>query len=76
MTYARAEAALASFEDVLSLPKRTRKPNLLLVGATNNGKTKIRGTIPPSPPAYAGGRDRGRHRKHSGLEDPVTPRPR
>ena len=39
--YARAEAALAAIEDVLSFPKRTRMPNLLLVGPTNNGKTMI-----------------------------------
>ena len=31
ITYARAEAALASFEDLLTFPKRTRMPNLLLV---------------------------------------------
>ena len=40
-TYARAEAALSAFEDLLSFPKRTRMPNLLLVGPTNNGKTMI-----------------------------------
>lgn len=39
--YARAQAALAAIEDVLSFPKRTRMPNLLLVGPTNNGKTMI-----------------------------------
>lgn len=39
--YARAEAALAAIDDVLSFPKRTRMPNLLLVGPTNNGKTMI-----------------------------------
>ncbi len=38
---ARAEAALTAIEDVLSFPKRTRMPNLLLVGPTNNGKTMI-----------------------------------
>jgi len=41
IAYARAEAALAAIEDVLSFPKRTRMPNLLLVGPTNNGKTMI-----------------------------------
>ncbi len=41
ITYARAEAALAACEDLLSFPKRTRMPNLLLVGPTNNGKTMI-----------------------------------
>ena len=39
--YARAEVALTAFNDVLSFPKRTRMPNLLLVGQTNNGKTMI-----------------------------------
>jgi hypothetical protein len=39
--YARAQAALAAIDDVLSFPKRTRMPNLLLVGPTNNGKTMI-----------------------------------
>lgn len=41
IAYARAEAALAAIEDVRSFPKRTRMPNLLLVGPTNNGKTMI-----------------------------------
>jgi hypothetical protein len=41
VSYARAELALASMEDLLSFPKRTRMPNLLLVGPTNNGKTMI-----------------------------------
>jgi len=39
--YARAEAALAQLEDLLSFPPRTRMPNLFLVGPTNNGKTMI-----------------------------------
>lgn len=39
--YARAEAALSAIEDLLTFPKRTRMPNLLLVGPTNNGKTMI-----------------------------------
>jgi len=39
--YARAESTLATMEDVLSFPNRTRMPNLLLVGQTNNGKTMI-----------------------------------
>lgn len=41
ITYGRAEAALAAMDDLLSFPKRTRMPNLLLVGPTNNGKTMI-----------------------------------
>jgi Bacterial TniB protein len=51
ITYARAEAALSAMEDLLTFPKRTRMPNLLLVGPTNNGKTmiveKFRRTHPP-----------------------------
>ena len=39
--YARAEAALAALDDLRTFPKRTRMPNLLLVGPTNNGKTMI-----------------------------------
>lgn len=41
IAYARANAALAAMEDLLSFPKRMRMPNLLLVGPTNNGKTMI-----------------------------------
>jgi hypothetical protein len=41
ITYARAEMALSAMEDLLTFPKRTRMPNLLLVGPTNNGKTMI-----------------------------------
>lgn len=41
ITYSRAEAALGAMEDLLNFPKRTRMPNLLLVGPTNNGKTMI-----------------------------------
>ena len=54
ITYSRAEAALAAMEDLLNFPKRTRMPNLLLVGPTNNGKTmiveKLRRAHPPIPP--------------------------
>lgn len=39
--YGRAEMALAELEDLLSFPERTRMPNLILVGSTNNGKTMI-----------------------------------
>lgn len=39
--YGRAEAALSAFETLLSFPKRTRMPNLLLCGATNNGKSML-----------------------------------
>jgi hypothetical protein len=41
ITYSRAEAALCAMEDLLTFPRRTRMPNLLLVGPTNNGKTMI-----------------------------------
>ena len=41
----------AALEDLLTFPKRTRMPNLLLFGPTNNGKTmiveKFRRTHPP-----------------------------
>jgi type II secretory pathway predicted ATPase ExeA len=54
ITYNRAEAVLTAMEDLLNFPKRTRMPNLLLVGPTNNGKTmiveKFRRTHPPIPP--------------------------
>jgi hypothetical protein len=57
ITYSRAEAALAAMEDLLSFPKRTRMPNLLLVVPTNNGKTmiveKFRRAHPPIPPSGA-----------------------
>jgi hypothetical protein len=39
--YARAESALGQMEDLLAFPQRTRMPNLLLVGPSNNGKTMI-----------------------------------
>lgn len=39
--YARAEAALAALEELLSYPSRTRMPNLALIGSTNNGKSVI-----------------------------------
>ena len=52
ISYARAEAALEALENLLSFPKRTRMPNLLLVGPTNNGKTmiveKFRRSHPPT----------------------------
>ena len=54
ITYSRAEAVLTAMEDLLNFPKRTRMPNLLLVGPTNNGKTMIvekfrRGHLPIPP---------------------------
>jgi hypothetical protein len=53
ITYSAAEAALATMEDLLSFPKRTRMPNLLLVGPTNNGKTMIVEKLKRSHPAIA-----------------------
>lgn len=57
ITYSRAEAALTAMEDLLSFPKRTRMPNFLLVGPTNNGKTmiveKFRRAHPPISPSSA-----------------------
>lgn len=41
ISYARADAALAAFDVLLTRPMRHRMPNLLLVGPTNNGKTMI-----------------------------------
>lgn len=52
ITYSRAESTLSMLEDLLSFPQRTRMPNLLLVGPTNNGKTmiveKFRRSHPPT----------------------------
>jgi len=52
ITYARAESALAAMEDLLTFPKRTRMPNTLLCGPTNNGKSmvleKFRRAHPPT----------------------------
>jgi hypothetical protein len=41
ITYAQAERALLQLDDLLTFPKRTRMPNLLLVGPTNNGKMRL-----------------------------------
>jgi len=41
IAYARAESVVGSLEELLQYPKRTRMPNLLIVGPTNNGKTMI-----------------------------------
>lgn len=50
--YARADSVLAAFEALLTFPKRTRMPNLLLCGPTNNGKSmvleKFRRAHPPA----------------------------
>lgn len=39
--YARADAALSAFDTLLTFPRRTRMPNLLLCGPTNNGKSMV-----------------------------------
>jgi Bacterial TniB protein len=39
--YTRATQALEKLKDLLALPARQRTPNLLLIGATNNGKSMI-----------------------------------
>src|SRR5882762_3588153 len=59
ITYARAEAALVAMEDLLTFPKRTRMPNLLLVGPTNNGKTMIVEKFKRSHPPSNTSRSRG-----------------
>src|ERR1700722_15035764 len=41
IAYARAESALMHIEELMTFPKRTRMPNILVVGPTNNGKTMI-----------------------------------
>jgi type II secretory pathway predicted ATPase ExeA len=53
ITYGRAETALSAMEDLLTFPKRTRMPNLLLVGPTNNGKTMIVEKFRRSHPPFA-----------------------
>ena len=39
--YSTAKAIVNQLEDLLNYPKRSRMPNLLLIGDTNNGKTTI-----------------------------------
>ena len=51
--YSRAEEALAAMEELLTFPQRTRMPNLLLVGPTNNGKTMIIEKFRRSHPSVA-----------------------
>lgn len=41
ITYPRANEVLEVFEDLMIHPKTERMPNVLLVGSTNGGKTKI-----------------------------------
>jgi len=53
--YARAESALLAFEDLLSFPKRTRMPNLLLYGPTNNGKSMLLEKFTRAHPTFGPG---------------------
>lgn len=53
--YARADAALSAFEELLSFPKRTRMPNLLLCGPTNNGKSMVLEKFRRAHPLVAAG---------------------
>lgn len=39
--YTRAEVALAQMQTLFTFPQRSRMPNLILVGASNNGKSMI-----------------------------------
>lgn len=39
--YPQAQQILAKMEDLLTFPKQSRMPNMLLVGDTNNGKTML-----------------------------------
>ena len=39
--YARAQEAISQLEFLFNYPKRTRMPNMLVIGPTNNGKSMI-----------------------------------
>lgn len=41
IAYARAQMALNRLDELMLWPKKQRMPNLLMVGPTNNGKSKI-----------------------------------
>lgn len=41
ITYPKAKEILITLEDLLTMPKKSRMPSLLLIGETNNGKTSI-----------------------------------
>src|SRR5271167_2970731 len=41
IAYSRAQKALNRLNELMLWPKRQRMPNLLMVGPTNNGKSKI-----------------------------------
>ena len=53
--YARADAALSAFEELLAFPKRTRMPNRLLCGPTNNGKSMLLERFRRAHPPVAAG---------------------
>lgn len=75
ISYARAEAALAAMADLLNFPKRTRMPNLLLAGPTNNGKSmiveKFRRSHPPT--AAAGSANGTAHIPVLAVQMPASP---
>jgi hypothetical protein len=50
MGYTRSKRILEKLEDLLSYPRVNRMPNLLIVGATNNGKTIIESRFSTAPP--------------------------
>lgn len=50
--YGKAEQVLNKLEDLLKYPQRSRMPNLLLVGETNNGKTMIIERFQKRHPAF------------------------
>lgn len=56
ISYDRADQVLAACEDLLNFPKRTRMPNVLIVGPTNNGKTMIIEKLRRSHPPVAASR--------------------
>lgn len=56
INYQRADQVLAACEDLLNFPKRTRMPNILIVGPTNNGKTMIVEKLRRSHPKIAASR--------------------
>src|SRR5271155_5675424 len=41
IAYAGAQRALSRLDELMLWPKKQRMPNLLMIGPTNNGKSKI-----------------------------------
>ena len=68
ITYSRAEAALAAMEDLLSFPKRTRMPNLRLVGPTKQRQDHDRREVQARPSADAAEQRAGGRRHRSGPQ--------